>query len=87
VALIRDKTDIQPLLLQAIVGNEATFLVKKIPLNVHLASQKSAWNNLGLMARIFTILALTLRRHLAESQPILLLDASWHIDMRFSTGA
>ena len=45
-------------------------------LHVHPVSQKNAWNNLVLMARIIIIIAFALRRHLAESQPILLSDGS-----------
>ena len=78
-----DKPDIQPLLPQVVVGNGAAFLVKDFvalqaasPRYVHLANQKNAWNNLMPMARSITILAFALRRHLVESQPILLLDAS-----------
>ena len=83
VAFICEKPDIQPLLPQVIVGNPATFLVRDFaalqaaaPLNVHLVRQKSAWNNKELMARIITMLGIALREHLAEWQPILLLDCS-----------
>jgi hypothetical protein len=83
VAFICERPELQPLLPQVIVGNQATFLVRDFaalqaaaPRNVHLVRQKSAWNNKELMARIISMLALALRGHFAEWQPILLLDAS-----------
>ena len=83
VAFIRNRLDIQPLLPQVIVRNETNFLSRDVaalltapPLNVLLVKQKSAWNNLMLMARIVTILALTIPRNLVKLQPILFLDAS-----------
>jgi hypothetical protein len=82
-AFICDRPDIQPLLPQVLVGNEATLLVRDfaalqaaLPRNVHLIRQKSAWNNKQLMARIITMLALALRPYLDALQPILLLDAA-----------
>ena len=82
VAFICDRSDIQPLLPQVVVGNEATFLVRELvalqaaaPPNVHLVRQRSAWNNTELMRRIITMLAVALRPFLGVLQPILLLDA------------
>lgn len=82
VAFICDRPDIQPLLPQVIVANEATFLVRDFaalqaacPPNVHLVRQKSAWNNKQLMTRIISMLALAIRPHLGTLQPILFLDA------------
>ena len=73
VAFIGNKPDIQPLLAQVIVGNEATFLLRDFAalqaafhLNVHLVKPKNGWNKLVLMARIITNLALALRGHLAK---------------------
>jgi hypothetical protein len=82
IAFICDRQDIQPLLPQVIVGNEATFpaaafgvLQAACPANVRLVRQRSAWNNEMLCAIVVRILALALRPFMHEFQPILLLDA------------
>ena len=82
VGLVCDRSDIQPLLPQVLVGTEATFkasemsrLVAASPPNVHLVRQRSAWNNAALMKRIIKLLAKALQPFLGSLQPILLLDA------------
>ena len=82
VAFICDRPDLQPLLPQIIIGNFATFhaadfamLQSRCPPNVTLVRQKSAWNNDRLCAYIVRRLALALRAHINELQPVLLLDA------------
>jgi len=83
VAFICDRSDIQPLLPQVVVGNEATLkagdlarLIAACPPNVQLVRQKSAWNNMRLMVQIINMLASALRPHMDRFQPFLLLDAS-----------
>lgn len=85
IALICDRTDVQPRLPQFILGNERTFLAKQLrglrsccPSNVRLVRQKSAWNNAALMARVVRELAhaiASLRTSLGEFQIVLILDA------------
>jgi hypothetical protein len=82
IGLICDRPDVQAVLPQVIVGNEATFkagglamLKSACPGNVRLVRQKSAWNNELLMAMVVRMLALALRPYLGEFQPLLLLDA------------
>ena len=82
VAFICDKPDLQALLPQFIIGNEATFLVGALaglqsacPTNVHLVRQKSAWNNEVLFASIVRRLGVALRAHSGRFQPVLLMDA------------
>ena len=83
VAFICDRAELQPLLPQVIVGNEATFSVRAFaalrgasPANVHLVRQKSAWNNEALCAMIIRWLGVALRQYCGELQPVLLLDAA-----------
>ena len=82
VALICDRSDIQPLLPQVVIGNCHTLLqrdwaalVATCPGNVHLVRQQSAWNNRYLCARIVRMLAAALRPYFATVQPVLLMDA------------
>ena len=82
IAVICDSPELQPLMPQVLVGNEATFLSSGLaalraacPGNVRLVRQKSAWNNAGLCAWVVQLLALALRPHLHRLQPVLLLDA------------
>ena len=83
VAFACDRTDLQAVMPQVLIGNEATFLVSELPVlmaaspaNVHLMRQKSAWNNGQTCASIVRLLGRALKRHAgAELQPILLLDA------------
>lgn len=82
IALICDVPELQPLLPQLVVGNEATFLVRDMaalraacPANVVLVRQKSAWNNEFLCAQVVKLLVAALRPHLGRYQPVLLLDA------------
>lgn len=86
IALVCDRTDLQPRLPQIIIGNEATFqakgfqaLVAACPPNVHLIRQKSAWNNADVCRRVICLLGAALRAYLDSSpqrlQPVLLMDA------------
>ena len=82
VAFVCDRSDIQPLLPQVVIGNEHTFqardwtaLVDRAPRNVYMVRQKSAWNNHELYARIITLLATVLAPYMGECQPVLLMDA------------
>jgi len=80
--MICDRSDLQPLLPQVIIGNCATFLLRDweslragLPPNVHLIRQKSAWNNVKVCVWIIGLLHSALRGHLEHLQPILFLDA------------
>ena len=82
VAFLCDQPEIQPLLPQIVIGNEATLpagemasLRAACPSNVRLVRQKSSWNNRFLCAIIVRILALALRPFRDRFQPVLLLDA------------
>ena len=81
VAFICDQPEIQAVLPQFVIGNEATLpaammpsLRAACPNFVHLVRQKSAWNNQVLCATIVRTLALALRPYLGAFQPVLLLD-------------
>ena len=83
VAFICDRADIQPLLPQVIIGNEATFAAGQLvalkamcPPHVHLLRQKSAWNNEVTCAAIVRLLRDALAPLAHTVQPILLLDAA-----------
>jgi len=83
VAFACDRPDVQPLLPQVIIGNEATLqaadvaaLQASCPSNVRLVRQKSAWNNEVLCARIVRWLGRALEPYAATLQPILLMDAA-----------
>ena len=82
VAFLCDQPEIQPLLPQVLIGNEATFQVRAMarlqsarPTNVRLVRQKSSWNNQQLCAIIIRMLAHALRPYKDRFQPVLLLDA------------
>jgi hypothetical protein len=82
IALVCDRTDLQPSPPQVIVGNERTFLAGGMgalatarPANVRLVRQKSAWNNKDLVCRVIRWLAEALRPHMHEVQPVLFFDA------------
>ena len=71
VAFICDQPEIQAVLPQFVIGNEATLpaammpsLRAACPNFVHLVRQKSAWNNQVLCATIVRTLALALRPYL-----------------------
>lgn len=82
VGLICDRSELQPVLPQVVIGNEATFPAKELealkassPANVHLLRQKSAWNNIDTLVNIIELLAAALEPHTGELQPVLFLDA------------
>ncbi len=82
VAFLCDRDEIQPLLPQVVIGNEATLpaaamerLRSALPENVRLVRQKSAWNDRLLCAIIVRMLAHALRPYKDRYQPVLLLDA------------
>lgn len=81
VALVCDRSDIQPLLPQTIVGNERTFLVRSMaalraacPANFRVIRQRSAWNNEVLCVMIIRLLAAALAPYKDTLQPVLFLD-------------
>ena len=88
VGLICDRTDVQPLLPQILIGNEATFkagemaeLSASCPANVVLIRQKSAWNNTETVKRVLRLLAAALRKvnhppMWPPLQPVLFMDAA-----------
>jgi len=83
VGIICDRPELQPLMPQVIVGNEATFkagemaaLTRRCPPNVRLVRQKSAWNNVALCVKIVRWLRDALAPHLARFQPVLMFDAA-----------
>jgi hypothetical protein len=86
VALVCDRTDVQPVLPQYVIGNERTLLVRNMgvlrgdcPSNVRILRQQSAWNNAAGTARIVRELAVAVaatRDRLGEFQIVLILDAA-----------
>ena len=83
IALICDRTDIQPRLPQVLVANEHTFRVRDMatlraacPPNVHLVRQKSAWNNQWLCAEVIRLLKEAVTPHVGGARIVLLLDVS-----------
>ena len=88
VGLICDRADVQPLLPQVLIGNEATFqageladLSASCPANVVLIRQKSAWNNKETCKRVLRLLAAALRKvnhppKWPPLQPVLFMDAA-----------
>ena len=83
VAVICDRSDLQPLLPQYLIGNEATLLQRDLtalralcPPNVTLTRRKSAWSDAALCAWIIRRIAAALAPHLAGLQPVFLLDAA-----------
>ena len=88
VGLLCDRTDVQPLLPQILIGNEATFkagelaeLSASCPANVVLIRQKSAWNNKEMVKQVLRLLAAALRKinhppKWPPLQPVLFMDAA-----------
>ena len=83
VAMICDVPHIQPYLPQVLICNERTIPTKKmaairarLPKNVHLLRQRSAWNNIDLMIWIIRLLGVALSPFMADYAPWLLLDAA-----------
>lgn len=83
VAVVVDRADLQPLMPQFLIGNEATFLQTELhtlraqcSANVHLVRQKSAWNNSKLCARIIRELKKVLAPYMDVVQPVLLMDTA-----------
>ena len=83
VGVICDQADIQPLLPQVLIGNEATFLQRSMvelrgacPANVTLLRQRSAWSNAELCAMIVQRIGHALAPCRGRYQPVLLLDAA-----------
>ena len=81
VALVCDRSDIQPLLPQTIIGNERTFLVRSMaalraacPAHFRVIRQRSAWNNEVLCVAIIRLLAAALAPYKDTLQPVLFLD-------------
>ena len=87
IAMVCDRPDVQPLLPQVIIGNEATFKARELlalqtacPGNVHLLRQKSAWINIGVIVGVVRLLGAALRKlsHpplVRRWQAVLLMDA------------
>ena len=87
IALVCDRPDVQPLLPQVIIGNEATFKAGDLPAlqaacpgNVHLLRQKSAWINTEVCVRVVRLLGAALRKRSHPPlvrcwQAVLLMDA------------
>ena len=94
VALICDRTEVQPQLPQVIIGNSHRFtkqLMSSVrastPSTVHLFRRKSTWNNTSCMCEILDLLAHALM-DFPWCQPILLLDtASCHISDKVAAKA
>ena len=94
VASICDRTEVQPRLLQVIIGNSHRFTKRLMSSvraskasNVHLSRRKSSWNNTSCMCEILDLLAHALKVF-PRFQPILLLDtASCHISDKVAAKA
>ena len=83
VAVICDRTDVQPLLPQVVLGNEATFQARRMaglraacPANIVLVRGKSAWNNEETHAWIIRRIGDALAPLRDRYQAILLADAA-----------
>ena len=83
VAVICDRSDLQPHLPQYLIGNEATLLQRDLaklralcPPNVKLLRRKSAWCDAALCAWIVRDIAAALAPHRAGLQPVFVLDAA-----------
>ena len=83
IAVVCDVSEIQPLLPQLVVGNEATFkagafaaLRASSPANVVLLRQRSAWSNQVLCAWLVRRIGAALAPFADRYQPVLLFDAS-----------
>ena len=83
LAFVCDRSDIQPLLPQVIIGNSVFLkargfaeLRSNAPRNVYLVRQRSAWNNAHLFVEIIKLLMLILAPFRNEFQVVLLFDAA-----------
>ena len=83
VAIIADRSDVQAVLPQVILGNEAMLLARVVrsmagtlPPNVHLRRAKSSWTNIPTMIWVIQEVARALAPWVATHQPILLLDCA-----------
>ena len=81
IALICDRSDLQPRLPQVVVANEHTIRVRDLPAlraacppNVVIIRQKSAWNNDVLCALIIGLLKKAVAAHAGGARIVLLLD-------------
>ena len=87
VAIICERSEVQPRLPQVVIGNTHRFTRRLVartlaskPANVHVFRGKSSWNNTACMSEILDLLAEALK-DFPGFQPILLLDtASCHIN-------
>ena len=82
VAIICDRSEIEPRLPQVLIGNKHRFTQTLVagalgskPSNVHLFRRKSSWSNSTCMVEVLDLLAEALRDFPAF-QPILLLDTA-----------
>lgn len=95
IAIIANRTDVQPALPQIFVGNPQRFslgltaqLQHEAPANVHIWRQKSSYNNIETMCKVIDLLAVALQPWMASFQPILLLDMCFaHLGSRLTDHA
>ena len=83
VGMICDRPELQPLLPQFLVCNEATITAAELvaiqaacPPNIRLVRQKSAWTNKALCARIVRALKAALEPHVGDTQVVSVMDAA-----------
>ena len=83
IGIVCDNTTVQPRLPQVLIGNCQTFLVRewaklnaRVPANVFLIRQRSAWNNAHVCRRVIGMLGAALQPFAERYQPILLMDAA-----------
>ena len=83
IAVICDRSELQPLMPQYLVSNLKTFPGRKMvrlrnacPPNIVLVRQRSAWNNRYLCAGVIRRIARAIGHLRDRYQPVLLLDAS-----------
>jgi hypothetical protein len=83
VALICDNAALQPAMPQFVLANNKTLSAGQLaamthacPSNVTILRQKSAWNNRFVSARIVRALRAALEPHMADVQPVLLMDTA-----------
>lgn len=95
VAVIAERSDVQPALPQVFLGNGQRFsrtletqLQQDAPANVHIWRESSSWNTIETMIRIIDLLGVALQPWLATFQPILLLDMAFcHLGSRVTERA
>lgn len=95
VALVCDNTDIQPLLPQILLTNEHIVskrdylsLIPRLPNNILLWREKSAWTNVGILERILKCLRMSLAPVAHKYQVILSMDcARQHVPPRVAQAA